>query len=437
MLLIYSKITSARLEYVCKFMFNNILGINFRITNNTDEYNNYKLSKINYSNSTLNNGIFIKSNNLLFETSISKPDIFVSVWNNTKIFFQTDEMSEIPFDIFASIFYLISRYEEYLPFKSDNHGRFEAKQSIAYKNNFLNEPIVDQWVFSLAEILKKLYPDFNIVKRKFNYISTIDVDNAYAYLYKGNARTIGATLRSLIDFDFTAILERYRALMLKDDPYDTYDYIEHINKKYKIEPIWFFLLANFSKYDRNVPARKEPFQTLIKNMSKKYQLGIHPSYKSADVLGKLRKEINRLRRITNKEITKSRQHFLRLSFPDTYRNLIKNGIKEDYTLGYATDLGFRAGTCTPFNFYDLENEQETGLKIFPFQIMDTTLNRSLQLSENEAISNIENIANKIKEVNGTFISLWHNESLSNHGNWKGWGSVYKEMLRCVCDDHDK
>ena len=437
MLLIYSKITSARLEYVCKFIFNNILGIDFKITNNAEEYNNYKQARINYSNSTLNNGIFIKSNNLLFETDIKKQDIFVSVWDNKKIFFQTDEMSEIPFDIFAAVFYLISRYEEYIPFKGDEHGRFEAKQSLAYKNSFLHEPVVDQWVITLADILKKRYPDLNIAKRKFNYISTIDVDNAYAYLYKGNIRTVGATIRSLIDFDFPQIVERYKTLMLKDDPYDTYDQIEHINKKYKIEPIWFFLLANFSKYDRNVPARKEPFQNLIKKMSEKYLLGIHPSYKSTDASGKLHKEINRLRRITNKEITKSRQHFLRLSFPDTYRNLIKNGIKEDYTLGYATDMGFRAGTCTPFNFYDLENEQETGLKIFPFQIMDTTLNRSLQLSENEAISNIENIANKIKEVNGTFISLWHNESFSNHGNWKGWGSVYKEMLRCVYDNHDK
>jgi hypothetical protein len=64
-------------------------------------------------------------------------------------------------------------------------------------------------------------------------------------------------------------------------------------------------------------------------------------------------------------------------------------------------------------FYDLSKEEETELKIFPFQIMDATLNKYLKLSENEAISNIEKIVNKVKEVNGTFISLWHNESLSN------------------------
>jgi hypothetical protein len=434
LILIYTENTSVRLEYVCKFMFNSVLGIDFRITNNSDEYNNYKFPKINYSNSSLNNGIFIKSTNLLFETEITKPNIFVSIWDNKKIFFQTDEKSEIPFDMFAAVFFLISRYEEYLPFKGDEHGRFEANQSLAYKNNFLQEPIVDKWIFSLAEIIEKRYSNFNIVKRKFKYISTIDVDNAYAYLYKGNIRTIGATFRSLIDFDFPQILERYSAIIMKDDPYDTYDYFEHIHKKFKIDPIWFFLLANYGKYDRNVPARKQAFQLLIKNMADKYQLGIHPSYKSIDTSRKFKNEISRLRKITNKEITKSRQHFLRISFPDTYRNLIKNGIKEDYTLGYASDIGFRAGTCTPFMFYDLSKEEETELKIFPFQIMDATLNKYLKLSENEAISNIEKIVNKVKEVNGTFISLWHNESLSNQGHWKGWDSVYKEMLRCIYDD---
>jgi len=120
-----------------------------------------------------------------------------------------------------------------------------------------------------------------------------------------------------------------------------------------------------------------------------------------------------------------------LLFTETYQNLIKLGIKEDYTLGYATDTGFRAGTCTPFNFYDLYNEKETSLKIFPFQVMDTTLNQYLKLDVEEAVERISHMIEKVKQVRGTFISLWHNESLSDHGHWKGWEPVYKKMLEVI------
>ncbi|MEF8810095.1 MAG: hypothetical protein V5A47_04160 [Bacteroidales bacterium] len=115
------------------------------MTDNEAEFSNHEGPAINYSAKKLGNRLVITPTNLLFEKKIKEQEIFVTQWDTIKIFFQTNDHSSIPFDIFAASFFLVSRYEEYLPFSSDEHGRFEAKQSLAYTSSFLQEPIVDQW----------------------------------------------------------------------------------------------------------------------------------------------------------------------------------------------------------------------------------------------------------------------------------------------------
>lgn len=134
-----------------------------------------------------------------------------------------------------------------------------------------------------------------------------------------------------------------------------------------------------------------------------------------------------MKEITGKEITKSRQHYLRLSFPKTYRRLIKQGISEDYTMGYAARVGFRAGICTPFLFYDLKKDRVTNLKAYPFQVMDVTLKNYLSLSTEEAKKTIERLMLEVKNVGGAFISIWHNETLNERDGWAGYKEVFEYM----------
>jgi hypothetical protein len=431
LILVYSKKESSRLNYIIKFILGDIQGVDYKITQGIDEFKSYNSVKINYSDEKIENSFQIIPADLLFENDIIQKKISVSDWEGMKIFFTTSNESDIPFDIFAASFYLVSRYEEYLPFSADQHGRFEANQSLAFKAGFLYDPIIDQWSCKLAKMLQGFFPDFKTCEREFKYISTIEVDNAYAYLYKGTVRTIGAAMRDLFKMDFNENIKRFQTLSGEKDPFDTYSYLDALHKQYGINPYWFFLVGDYNTYDKNLPLDNEAFQDLIKEVSKNTEVGIHPSYESNNDFEQLKKEFDYLSGITEKSITKSRQHFLKLLFTETYQNLLKLGIKEDYTLGYASDVGFRAGTCTPFNFYDLYNEEETGLKIYPFQVMDTTLNQYLKLEVNEAIDKIAEIIRKVKQVNGTFISLWHNESLSDHGYWKGWEPVYKQMLEII------
>ena len=438
MILIYTQKTSPRLVYILKFIFNDIYAVDYKLVHDKAEFASSDLAKINYSNEKIEGSIQIAPVDLLFEADILQKKIEVSEWENHKIFFQTQVNSDIPFDLFAASFYMISRYEEYLPFSADKHGRFEANQSLACKNGFLYDPVVDQWACKLAGMLSYKFPGlpagqagFKTCEREFKYISTIDIDNAYAYLYKGTVRTIGAAMRDLFKLDFNENIKRFQALTGEKDPFDTYGYLDALHKQYGIEPFWFFLVGNYNTYDKNLPLDNEAFHELIKGISERAEIGIHPSYESNSNFKQLKKEFEYLSEISSKPIVRSRQHYLKLLFTETYQNLLKLGIKEDFTMGFATDVGFRAGTCTPFNFYDLYNEKEADLKIYPFQVMDTTLNQHLKLNVDEAVERIKEMITKVKQVRGTFISLWHNESLSDHGHWKGWEPVYKRMLEII------
>jgi len=331
---IFAQNESSRLNYIIKFIFNDILGTEFSFISNKAEFESSSFPKINYSNEKLEGCIQIVPSDFLFEKSILQKKIHVGEWETYKVFFEISTEADIPFDVFAASFYLISRYEEYLPFSADQHGRFEANQSLAGKNVFLHYPIVDQWICKLSKLLKDKFPKFETCTREFKYIPTIDVDNAYAYLYKGTVRTIGATMRDLFKLDFNENVKRFQTLKGEKDPFDTYGYLDSLHKQYGVEPLWFFLVGNYNTYDKNLPLNNESFQDLIKEISENAEVGIHPSYESNEDFEQLKKEFDYLSGISKKTITRSRQHYLKLLFNETYQNLINLGIKEDYTLGY-------------------------------------------------------------------------------------------------------
>ncbi|HOM91514.1 MAG TPA: polysaccharide deacetylase family protein, partial [Bacteroidia bacterium] len=279
-------------------------------------------------------------------------------------------------------------------------------------------------------IILERYPTLKSVSSKYKYVSTIDIDNAYAYLEKGLMRTIGAYGRSLVNFDLPQIVERSKVLMrLMHDPYHTYELMHDLHKRYKINVIYFFLLGEYGENDKNVSVDNRNFQSLIQSLADYADAGIHPSYGSNIKDGRLQKEVQLLTKILKREVTKSRQHFLKIRLPDTYRKLISVDIKEDFTMGYAGNIGFRAGICSSFYFYDLDQEVQTPLLIHPFAVMDATFRYYLKVNPEQVIDLIKPLIEEVKAVNGTFISLWHNESLSENHIWKGYRDIYEELLK--------
>jgi len=430
MLLVYTHKITHRNKYIFNLIFKDILGIDFNLTDDIDEFKKQNGAKLSYTNNPLCDELFFTCRNLLFETGVSEQNISVFEYNSQKVFYATGKLSALPYDVFATSFYLVSRYEEYLPHIRDEHDRFDAKDSLAFMNGFLQKPVVNIWAMWIRELLQKKYPSLTFPEKKYEFISTIDIDNAYAFREKGFTRSVGGYLKSLSTFELGEIAERTRVLFgFKKDPYDTYDFQLEILKKYKFKSIYFFLLGDYGVNDKNLPIESKKFQTLIKMLGDYAEIGIHPSYGSNKSKEQLKKEVERLSKVLHREITKSRQHFLKLTLPETYRNIIDIDITDDYTMGFASQIGFRASICTPFNFYDLDNELETHLKIHPFAIMEGTLKYYLKVEPENAIQKIKPLIDEVKAVNGTFISLWHNDSLNDQKLWLGWRAVYEEMVK--------
>jgi hypothetical protein len=411
-------------------MLTELLGLPFKITESSDEFKSYDGPKFSYTNAPLENELFFMCKPLLFEKDIHEPSLQIFDWNGLKVFFPTGKSSALPFDIFSAAFYLVSRYEEYLPYKKDAHERFDAPESVAYKNNFLDKPLVNYWANLLEEKLIQHFPQLEFKKPKYKFISTIDVDSAYAYKEKGLLRTLGGIGKSLFSLNIEELYERISVIIGRQkDPYDTFKYLQYITEKYKLNSIYFFLLADYGLNDKNVPYQSTLLQKQINSIADYAEIGIHPGYGSNAEKQKLQTEHQRLEKILNRHITKSRQHFLKLTLPDTYRNLLELDITDDYTMGYACMPGFRSSIANSFYFYDLDSETETKLRVHPFMIMEGTFKYYQNQSPEDFLVSAKKLIGETKKVNGEFISLWHNDSLSDRGIWSGWRKAYEEMIK--------
>ncbi|HET8828003.1 MAG TPA: polysaccharide deacetylase family protein [Pelobium sp.] len=410
-LLIYTERLNPRISYVFELIFGNILGIDFSFCNDLEQFKSVIEAKIAYSEFGLAGCINFKKHPFMDEKTIQQQNLAFADYAELKIPFAVAD-SVFGFDVFAASFYFLSRYEEYISPKRDEHFRFEAKHSLAYKNGFLERPLVDEWAFKIAELIKKAFPKFEVKKREFKYIPTLDIDRPFYY---ETDRFVKKSAKFILGG-------------FKKDPFDVYQQVADWDKKHHLNTIYFFLLGSKHMNDVSPGSSNKLYQSVIKKAVKTHQIGIHPSYFAALNPDEVAKEKQQLADISKTEITISRQHYLMLRLPETYRTLINAGIKADYTLAFADVAGFRASTCTHFRWYDLKLEKCTDLLLYPTAVMDQTLRRYMNLTPEEGLVFITQLMKNVKAVNGTFISLWHNESINDFGVWKGWKTVYEQML---------
>jgi len=429
MILIYAQKINPRIEYISKLIFNQILQTEIAFSTNSAEFRKSKLPKFNYSTEKFDDEFYIKPHRLMFSRAMIKPNIQPVWYEGSKYFCESSKDSDLPFDPLAASFYLVSRHEEYTEKIRDKLDRFAVQNSILTKYDLLQKPVVNIWAKLLAGKLQNRYPKLEFPETGFQFISTIDIDNAWAYLNKGFWRTSANLIKTFFK-NRTEFNERKKVLSGKEnDPYDTYDYLDSVFEGNEDKVLFFFLLGDYARFDKNISSRNRNYRKLIRKTHEKYDVGIHPSFASSKKGNrkKTKVELLRLEKILGNPIKKSRQHFLRLKFPKSYRRLIKSGIAADYTMGYSCLPGFRAGICTPYYFYDLERETTTNLLIVPFQVMDGTLTHYLHLPPEKAWEEIKKIMKEVKRVGGTFVSVWHNETVNEKGIWKGYREVFEEM----------
>ncbi len=428
MILIYTHTITPRITYSLDLVFGTLLNIPHHLTDSLEVYQTSFLPKIAYTHANKGFGVFIQSDHLLFENHI-RPALPVVSGNylNFPIFFKANEESFLPYDIFATVFYFATRYEEYLPYEADKHQRFQAEQSMAFKNGILNEPFINGLIEDFAHQLKKSFESLEFPRRNFNYLSTIDIDNAFAYAHKGLKRNTGGLVKDLLSLKLSNAGKRIEsAINETKDPYNTFDLIHSLSAKSQTALQYFVLIGDYATYDKNPHYQNMGFRKLLKSLSDRHSIGLHPSYESFLQPEKIQIEKKRLEEIIERKITSVRCHFLRIKFPETYRHFISNGITDDYTMIYASQSGFRTGLCVPYKWFDLEKNEATALTLHPSTVMEGTLRDYNNYSPEKANEVIRELMSKVNEFGGEFVSIWHNDSFVS--SQQNWIEVYKKML---------
>jgi hypothetical protein len=423
MVKIFVEQISERLIYTLDFVFKE-RGLTYELTNDPEGFKAHQGPKLNYSERFIDEVLQLLPSTLLFDEEILIYEI------HSGRFEEADCLTfNRVIDPLASIFYVLSRMEEYTSTLEDEHGRFPAKASVLSRYGWINHAVCDRWAVEFLRFLSR-----NEILKFRNYAGearicpTFDIDNVYAYQWKDGVRKWMSTVRDFIKGDKIRLNERNQVLKgARIDPYDTFDYMLSIAESgFSVTIFW--LLGDYAKYDRNVSFRDLRHQRLIRKMSLKTTVGIHPSYKSNSFEYQITAEKQRLEQILNKEVNHSRQHFLKMKLPQTYRALLSSGITNDYTMGYAEVPGFRAGTARSIHWFDLQKNEKTDLVLHPFVYMDGTLNEYLNLSVPQAKEKIEELYREVKKFGGDFRFIWHNETIGNYGHWNGWKEVLEFSL---------
>lgn len=400
-MLIYVPQITPRISYTFCVIFERILDCSVHFTTNINEFLASVEPKMAYSSCKIETQIWMEAIPLLFEENIVKQNIIPEKRGNFTLFFPTKH-GNFSIDIAAVIFFLISRYEEYYENNElDQHGRFQCQNSVAYQLGWHRKLMVHRLAQILAQIIKEYYPKFMYSSPKFKELSTHDVDIASQYKGKPWWRWCGAVVKALLQLRFKHANNYLRTARGKEviDPFDNFKPENTPNK-----PLYFILTSNFTKYDKNISFSSKAFKELIHRLVEFSHIGIHPSYYSSRKTSLIEKEKKQLEKILQLKITKSRQHFLRFRFPDTFQALINAGITDDYSLGWQNEAGFRASIAVPYPFFDLVKNEETELMLHPLAFMDGIFIKS---DEKTILSDLRK---EVKTMGGTLIVLTHNSN---------------------------
>lgn len=338
------------------------------------------------------------------------------------------------YDVISCAFHILARTEEYYGATFDHFGRYQPEHSVLFHHKEIEIPYIDELAQKLIQWIEH-NSGFRLqqqMPKKPEHLITFDIDVAWKYEGRGLLRQVMAFGKDVCTLRYKNIVQRLATLLqMQNDPYDVYCLIEELSAKYTFRPVFFIQLRYGSKYDKQVPISGK-FEKLLKYLSSFAKIGIHPSFRGGQSAEGIIAEKKLLEQIIEQPVTDSRHHFLRIRIPTTYRHLIEAGITDDYTMGYASITGWRAGTCRPFQWFDAEKNSVTSLTVHPITFMDGTLKDYLKLNTSEALQSIIHLHNVVRQYDGEFVALWHNESISETGRWKGWrNKVFLPMLNTI------
>lgn len=311
-------------------------------------------------------------------------------------------------DVFASVFFMVTRWEEYIVRDRDQYDRFIGKNSVAYKNAFLDRPVVNEYVELIWNMLVSLGFEGNRKARSFEVVLTHDVDDPFMRLRF--LRVTKYICQSIIQGHIKEAIG-YIPDYFKDS-YDTYDFLMDISESIKVKSHFYFMSAHWHTSARS----KSPYigshlNRIIDKVKKRgHFVGFHPGFFSIDSLDNWREEKVWIEEITKQTVNEGRQHFLRFSVPQTFSIWEDNHMNIDSTLSYHDVEGFRCGTGDAYPVFDILKRKEYQLKERPLVLMDGTVTSYQQYSMDKISVVMNYYLNVGKKYAMPITLLFHNSS---------------------------
>lgn len=412
--------------YIVRTLFVDFLGIDVEITPvfDADVYTIYCPGKI----VEFKDHFFAKNNidKLYTEENLPQKSIEISFdflnQNNLICLWGTGGYKEnkhivhFDFDVFASAFFMLARWEETLPTSKDKHGRFTGSQSIAYKNRFLHRAIVNEYADFLWEVV--VYCGFKGARKKhhFQIIPTHDIDS----LEYWNAKRKKDFLKNIVADVFIRhkpklalrrIISLFQTLKNNEaDPSNVFDYFIAQANRYNLKARFYFIAGGNTVYEKHYKpgdALAGKIFTLIAESG--HIIGFHPSYKSFNDPKQFQDELKLLVYHSGCKISEGRQHYLRFDVPLTWRIWNQAGLTTDSTMHYTGYPGFRCGTCYEFPVFDIQERKGLELMERPLIVMDTDFAGK---SSEHILKTICELKEQVKKHEGKFIFLWHNDKVN-------------------------
>lgn len=363
----------------------------------------------------------------------------ISIFQNQEITYsENDKTTKIPVDIFASAFFMLSRWEEFAIKTRDKFGRFPDYQSLAQRENFHHRPVVNEYAEFLWEELKKT--GCRQTKKTWQYSLKLTHDIDFGFRYDTPKKRLKALAGDILKRhsikQFFNTLSDIKAIKQKTikDTYDTFDFLMDIAEENNLKAHFYFIAGKQGETDIQYNIDDTNITATIDNIKKRqHHIGIHGSWDSFDNSTQLKIEKRRLQDIINEPITENRQHFLRFSVPQTWQTLENLEIKKDSTMGYSNATGFRCGICHPFPVFNILTQETLNLIEYPLIIMDTAAQRETRTPELFEQKIIE-IANVAKLFNGTLTLLWHPNNFYTI-EWNVFARNYRSLIKTLATPH--
>ena len=442
-------------KYIIDIIFDEFLGLEYQV-NESDICKNWEIELENRHKLILedhffskypNNLEYLKLENIPSKVEFAQNKFIVEdnipiIYGNTKLETKNYELETknqklktiiCGIDIFASSFFMLTRWEEYVNKNRDKHDRFPATESLAYKNGFLDRPIVNEYIEMLKNMLLELGLIQKLKTRNYELLLTHDVDIPLRYRnIMGNIRELaGDILKQKSIVSALKSLNRQIKVFLgiQKDPFDTFDYLMNISEKVGVKSYFFFMGKGTSKFDNMYKSSDKFVKNLIKKIKQRgHYIGIHPTYNAYNDFEQIKKEKQELQINLDTQITFGREHFLRFEVPTTWQIWDDNDLIWDSTLSFADKEGFRCGVCYEFSVFNIITRKKLKLKEKPLIVMEGSfVTYQPNINPKDMEEKINYLINKVKKYNGEFVFLWHNSSF-NAAQWIKYQDIYERVI---------